>query len=196
MAPAQEKVKLRKRFRSAIARLTAEEKQEASAGAQVALRETSLWQGAAAILFYAPLSDEVDLWPLAEAALKVGKRVALPRFVSDESAYALVEITDLQTAFYRGPHGVREPSDECPIFPQNDLDLLLIPGLGFSWEGVRIGRGKGYYDRLLANAKGIKCGVGFDCQIADGLPTEPHDILLDFILTPTFGLAAVNRSQA
>ncbi len=196
MEPAKEKVNLRKRFRDAVARLTSAERQEASTHARGQLLKQPVWQDAMTVLFYAPMADEIDLWPLAETALTLGKRIALPRFVPEQNAYEVVEVTDLETELHRGLYGVPEPGPECRAFPQNDLDLLLIPGLGFSTAGVRIGRGKGYYDRLLANIQGTKCGVGFDCQVDDRLPTEPHDILLDFILTPTFGLVAAHRNQA
>jgi 5-formyltetrahydrofolate cyclo-ligase len=67
----------------------------------------------------------------------------------------------------------------------NRLDFALVPGLGFTTDGRRLGRGKGYYDRVLAQVRGFKCGVAFDQQIVDEIPAEPHDAQLDCILTPT-----------
>jgi 5-formyltetrahydrofolate cyclo-ligase len=52
-------------------------------------------------------------------------------------------------------------------------------------DGRRLGRGKGYYDRLLAAVRGAKCGVAFDQQVVSEIPVEPHDILMNFTLTPT-----------
>ena len=65
------------------------------------------------------------------------------------------------------------------------LDLALVPGIGFTLDGGRLGRGKGYYDRLLAEVPVMKCGVAFECQIADEFPLESHDVQLNCILTPT-----------
>jgi len=65
------------------------------------------------------------------------------------------------------------------------LDLALVPGVAFDLNGHRLGRGKGYYDRLLAMLTGPACGVAFDQQIVSQVPNEPHDVRLSCILTPT-----------
>ncbi|MBP9903534.1 MAG: 5-formyltetrahydrofolate cyclo-ligase, partial [Verrucomicrobia bacterium] len=69
--------------------------------------------------------------------------------------------------------------------PLNRLDLVLVPGVAFDPRGGRLGRGQGYYDRLLAGVRGTKCGVAFDEQIVDAVPVGPLDIRLNCILTPT-----------
>ena len=56
--------------------------------------------------------------------------------------------------------------------------------MAFDLNGNRLGRGKGFYDRLLKNISGIKCGVGYDFQLLENIPAEPHDAKVDFILTP------------
>jgi len=63
--------------------------------------------------------------------------------------------------------------------------LILIPGIAFDLHGRRLGRGKGFYDRLLTEIRGVKCGIAFDEQIVEKIPVEPHDVRMDFILTPT-----------
>ena len=88
---------------------------------------------------------------------------------------------DLKT----GQFGIREPADACPLIPLNRLDFVLVPGVAFDLQGRRLGRGKGYYDRLLAEVRGKTCGVAFDEQIVEELPLEPHDVLVNCILTPT-----------
>ncbi|MBP9682118.1 MAG: 5-formyltetrahydrofolate cyclo-ligase [Bacteriovorax sp.] len=62
-------------------------------------------------------------------------------------------------------------------------EMLLIPGLAFSPKGERLGRGKGFYDKYLTHYLGIKIGVGFSLQILESLPTEEHDVKLDYIVT-------------
>jgi 5-formyltetrahydrofolate cyclo-ligase len=69
--------------------------------------------------------------------------------------------------------------------PLNQLDFLLVPGVAFDRSGRRLGRGKGFYDRLLAGVTGMKCGVAWDEQIVHELPAEPHDIAMDLMLTPS-----------
>ena len=84
-----------------------------------------------------------------------------------------------------GQFGILEPAADCPIYNLKQLDLALVPGLGFALNGVRLGRGQGYYDRLLAGVPGCKCGVAFDGQVAVEIPVEPHDVRVDCILTPS-----------
>jgi 5-formyltetrahydrofolate cyclo-ligase len=63
--------------------------------------------------------------------------------------------------------------------------LVLAPGVGFDAAGGRLGRGRGFYDRLLAHISGIKCGVAFDPQLVERIPMERHDARMNCILTPT-----------
>jgi 5-formyltetrahydrofolate cyclo-ligase len=69
--------------------------------------------------------------------------------------------------------------------PLNRLDFILVPGVAFDLHGRRLGRGRGFYDQLLANVRGRTCGVAFDEQIVRDVPIEPHDVSLNCILTPT-----------
>ena len=63
--------------------------------------------------------------------------------------------------------------------------ILIIPGLGFTIKGERLGRGKGYYDRYLSGFSGIKVGVCFETQVFETIPTDEHDIELDYLVTET-----------
>jgi 5-formyltetrahydrofolate cyclo-ligase len=63
--------------------------------------------------------------------------------------------------------------------------LILVPGVAFDLQGNRLGRGKGFYDRLLAEIRGVKCGVAFEEQIVDEIPVGSHDAAMDFIVTPS-----------
>ena len=111
--------------------------------------------------------------------------MALPGFEAEENSYVAREIEDLATDLDRGQFGIREPNPDCREVLLNRLDLTLVPGVGFDFKGRRLGRGKGFYDRLLAQISGTTCGVGFDEQIVEAIPTEPHDVQLNCILTPT-----------
>jgi 5-formyltetrahydrofolate cyclo-ligase len=134
------------------------------------------------VLLYMPLQDEVDVSSLRNAFLQQGRRIALPRFLPDQSKYAAFFIGD--KPLQPGAFGILEPSPELPV-PLNQLDLIIVPGLGFDSRGRRLGRGKGFYDRILAEASGVKCGICFDEQIVEGIPVEPHDARVDFIATPS-----------
>jgi len=137
------------------------------------------------ILFFAPLPDEPDLWPLFADALADGKIVALPRLDPTTKKYAACQIRNLSEDLLSGQFGIREPNNSCPVVPLNRLDLILVPGVAFDLHGRRLGRGKGFYDQLLADVRGTTCGVAFDEQIVADIPMEPHDISLNCILTPT-----------
>jgi 5-formyltetrahydrofolate cyclo-ligase len=84
-----------------------------------------------------------------------------------------------------GQFGIREPDPDCIEIPSHQLDLVLVPGVAFDLHGRRLGRGKGFYDRLLTEVRGMKCGVAFDEQVLNEIPKESHDIHMNFILTPT-----------
>jgi 5-formyltetrahydrofolate cyclo-ligase len=137
-----------------------------------------------AVLFFAPLPDEPDVTTLIDEALRTGRKVALPRFRPDSAIYEAAQIAS-RNDLRSGRFGALEPVAGCPSISLNQLDLILVPGIAFDLTGRRLGRGKGFYDRLLAEVRGHKCGVAFDVQIVAGLPEEPHDVRIDSILTPS-----------
>lgn len=92
-----------------------------------------------------------------------------------------------QTRLHLGAFRIEEPAgdDTTDIA---DIDLIIVPAIAFDRRRNRVGRGKGYYDRLLARAKSVTIGVGYDFQIFDSIDTEPHDIPLDIVITESFTL--------
>jgi 5-formyltetrahydrofolate cyclo-ligase len=180
-----EKGDWRRRLRACLQGLSQAERDAASARARDLLRRQAAWQRARALLFYAPLAGELDLTPLMKEARQAGKRVALPRFVSQTGTYRAFEVSDHQQDCAPGKFGIAEPGTHCLEIALNRLDLVLAPGLGFDVSGHRLGRGQGFYDRLLAGIAGTKCGVAFDQQVVGRIPAEKHDVSMNFILTPT-----------
>jgi 5-formyltetrahydrofolate cyclo-ligase len=182
---ASRKAILRRQLREAVRALTPAE----AAGAAAALRDRLVtqpaWQQARTILLFVPAPDEPDIWPLVDKALREGRTVALPRHDPATDTYGAAQVQDPDTDLVPGRFGLREPGPQCPSVPLNRLDLALVPGLGFTPTGGRLGRGKGYFDRLLPSVSGLACGVAFDCQLVDTLPLEPHDAVLNAVLTPT-----------
>jgi 5-formyltetrahydrofolate cyclo-ligase len=145
-------------------------------------------RSAHAILFYAPLADELDVWPLLEKLIKTPTFCALPAFDAATQNYSARRVKNLETDIFTGKFGVSEPLMELEEIPLNKFDLVLVPGLAFDMSGNRLGRGKGFYDRILAQASGIKCGVGYDFQVLESIPVEAHDAKVDFIFTPNRGV--------
>ena len=182
---AEAKTELRRSIRVRLQTLTPEARSEASTRACARLQEEGLWREAASMLLYAPAPDELNVWPLVLDALRRNKVVALPRFDAERNEYLACKVTDLERDLQVGRFGLQEPSPSCAVIPINRLDFVAVPGVAFTLDGHRLGRGKGFYDRLLTAVRGIKCGVGFNEQIVSAIPTEPHDVRLDCILTPT-----------
>ena len=141
-------------------------------------------QSAHAILFFAPLADELDVWPVLELSLALGTTCALPFYDAEKKVYGARVLEKLATDIVAGKFGVREPAASCAEMPLTQFDLVLVPGVAFDLQGNRLGRGRGFYDRLLAEASGVKCGVGYDFQLLEKIPAEPHDAKVNFILTP------------
>ncbi len=165
--------------------MTPERRAQASSRVCLLIEEQPVWHKAKVIYFFAPTSEEVDIWPLVTNSLAAGKTAALPRFDAATRRYVACEITDMARDIGSGQFGIREPGGHCIAIPPNRLDLILVPGVAFDLHGRRLGRGKGYYDQMLASVRGTTCGVAFDEQIVDAIPVEPHDILLNCIVTPT-----------
>jgi 5-formyltetrahydrofolate cyclo-ligase len=149
------------------------------------LKRQSIWTNSQSILFFSALPGEPDLRSLWDEAIASGKRVAFPKYITANDSYAAVAVSDPKHDFAPGQFGIPEPNSSCAEVPLNVLDLILVPGLGFSFAGARLGRGKGYYDRLLASVTGIRCGVAFDWQVVAELPAEAHDVFVDCLVTPT-----------
>ena len=146
------------------------------------LRVLPQWQRAKTVMGYAPMGDEPDIEPL----LCVTRATALPRWTT--GGYTPAQITNLQTDLCQGQFGVREPIPECPSMSWAEIDVILVPGLAFDGAGNRLGRGGGYYDRLLdcVRAAGPVTAVGvcFEWQLQEDVPVTSHDQQLDLVVSP------------
>lgn len=83
----------------------------------------------------------------------------------------------------RGTFGILEPKTHLPTIEPEEIDVVICPALGFGRDGSRLGRGRGFYDRILERAgSALRLGVAFPCRIVDSLPTEAHDIPMHQII--------------
>ncbi|HZM05981.1 MAG TPA: 5-formyltetrahydrofolate cyclo-ligase [Candidatus Saccharimonadales bacterium] len=179
------KRQLRQKLRAMLKTMCAAPNPADSLRACDLLRQQSVWKNARSVLFYTPLPGELDLTSLHFEAVTQGKIIALPRFIEARGEYDAFQIHNAAQDCIPGKFGIREPAAHCAPLPLMHLDLIMTPGVGFDLTGHRLGRGQGYYDRLLARAKGVKCGVAFDQQIMEHIPGETHDVPMNCILTPT-----------
>lgn len=81
-----------------------------------------------------------------------------------------------------GAFHIEEPAGGDPE-PVENIELIIVPGIAYDRAGNRVGRGKGFYDRLLASTRATKIGVGYDFQLVDNVETEDHDVPVDFVIT-------------
>ena len=118
--------------------------------------------------------------------MRGGKKIcALPAFNPATQSYAARLLFNPATEIATGKFGVREPQAGCPEISLTEFDLVLVPGVAFDLSGNRLGRGRGFYDRILTETTGVKCGVAYDFQLLEKIPTEPHDATVNFIFTPS-----------
>lgn len=164
--------------------LSREEREEGSARLRGRLGTSMGFREARRILAFIPLPSEPDLMPLLIDHREAGGVVLLPRWHAGSEEY-LPAVFPPGGALVAGPHGVQEPTASAPWAGDEPLDLVLVPGLAFDRQGCRLGRGRGFYDRLLSRlAAGNRWGVGFDLQVVAEVPREPHDVNLDLVATP------------
>ncbi|MGO8764268.1 MAG: 5-formyltetrahydrofolate cyclo-ligase [Limisphaerales bacterium] len=179
------KAGLRRNISAALKHLSPAQRKADSEEIRARLKEHLFFRQSHAVLFYAPLPEEVDVWPLLEETVNRGIVVALPCFDASRRRYLSRRLKNLQVDILSGQFGIREPATGCIEVPLADLDLALVPGVAFDLRGHRLGRGKGYYDRLLENFRGKKIGIAFQEQFVEAVPAEGLDVKMDVILTPT-----------
>lgn len=81
-----------------------------------------------------------------------------------------------------GAFHIDEPQGTHTV-PVEQMEMIIVPGIAYDRRGNRIGRGRGFYDRLLRSTKALKVGIGYDFQLVDDIETEPHDVPVDIIIT-------------
>lgn len=131
------------------------------------------------VLLYHSLPDEVDTHLLIQTLAAEGKKVLLPTIVGTE--LELHKYIDEQTFRTSESFGIQE--SQGPLFTNySQIDLAIIPGMAFTKKGERLGRGKGFYDRLLPKLHCPLIGLSFPFQIIDSIPCEPHDIRMNEVI--------------
>ncbi len=153
------------------------------------LEKTFLYRQVELVLFYASFRHEVFTHGAIKQALANGKRVALPRINGSELRLALVE--DFQKDLAPNARGILEPKPERArwISPEK-FSLAVVPGVAFDLENFRLGYGKGYYDRLLAQMpQAYKIGLAYELQVVPRLPRTPQDVGVDCVITETRTIA-------
>jgi 5-formyltetrahydrofolate cyclo-ligase len=131
------------------------------------------------------MRSEVDVEPLIEALLSRGCTVCIPRSDWEGGHIEPVPITDLREIDLV-ERGVRQPRPSLPALPVGSVEAFIVPGLAFDERGGRLGRGGGFYDRVLGDParRAPALGICFEAQVLEDIPMEPHDQPVEAIATP------------
>ncbi|ABS25304.1 5-formyltetrahydrofolate cyclo-ligase [Anaeromyxobacter sp. Fw109-5] len=182
LTPVEEKRALRAAVLAARSALPAADRLERSHAIAQRLEEVPCFRDARTLALYAALGAEVDASGIAAGAASRGVLLVYPRIVPGDRRLAFARCAP--EALVRGPMGALEPPAEAPPVPRDAVDCVLMPGVAFSPDGHRLGRGGGYYDATLeAMPRAARVGLAFDLQLVPALPAEGHDARLDALVT-------------
>jgi 5-formyltetrahydrofolate cyclo-ligase len=175
---------LRKHLRDVLANMSFAERHHKSVAACNNIIGAPEFTAARVVMLYLSMPTEVDTAPLALRSWQDGKTVVVPKVSWDQRRMLPTEITSLHGHVTTAGTGVREPVDGKPM-PLDMIDLVIVPGLGFTSSGYRIGRGMGFYDRFLAQGDfiGVSCGLAFEEQVVQSVPVLDHDMPLSMLVT-------------
>lgn len=184
METRQDKERMRAEMSASAAALTRRELAaagDAAAGLVAALPE---WKQARTVCLYASFGTEPDTDALLRLALGQGRTLLLPRMAADRSASVRKVNALEELAVSR--LGIREPDEGAPEGSVEEADFILVPGLAFDRRGGRLGRGAGFYDRLLQGLprRTFLLGHAHAFQIAGQVPVERHDVRMRAVVTP------------
>jgi 5-formyltetrahydrofolate cyclo-ligase len=158
---------------------------QASSAIATRIGETESFARAHVVLLTLPFRSEWDALLVVERALAVDKIVAAPRVDAPARMLRAYRIADLARDIETGYRGIPEPRASCPEIALERVDWVLVPGVAFDVSGRRLGYGGGFYDRLLpyVSKTAVRVAGAFEMQIVEAVPTAPHDIGVDFVVT-------------
>ena len=176
------KKELRLRVKTEIAAIDIAERRRSALAVAEAVESIPEFKAAKNVMLYASLPDELPT-DVMISRWKGEKHIFLPRVEGKD----IVVVPYVEEMLAVGAFGIKEPKDVEAVSAEV-IDFVVVPGRVFDKEGLRIGRGKGYYDRFFAqfsaDRRPYAVGVGFSCQMTDDLSgvAEPHDFVLDKVL--------------
>jgi 5-formyltetrahydrofolate cyclo-ligase len=150
------------------------------------LAETVEYVNSRNIMFYAATRNEVQTEEMIKISIKMGKNISVPIILPECINLAPSKIFDLDVELEKGKKGILEPKKEYyRLFPPENIDLIIIPGVAFDLSGNRIGRGFGYYDNFLRKVRSSAkiVALAFEMQIVRKIPNDKNDIPVHKIIT-------------
>lgn len=177
-----EKSDLRRHCLAKRQQLSKEQKRDASEKITAKLLAQPAVKRAKQVLCYLPTKGEVDTTNLLSALWQMDKQVYLPRCldrVGNMEFYKVDDFSQVQTGMY----GIKEPAGSCPMLQPVDGLICILPGVGFTKTGDRLGYGKGYYDRFLSKIRAITIGICYNQCIVAQIPRDEYDRTMDLVIT-------------
>lgn len=167
-----DKKELRRVVRERLSSVADSEREARSELLCKSLLNTLLEYEGGVVALYSPLPDEVQVWPLI-TAISLSCTVVLPRVEGDTMRF----FTYSEHSMEKGAYGILEPVNGRCVAP-SEIDAIVVPGVAFTEEGARMGRGKGYYDKYMSQPgfRAVKIGLCFKEQLLGSLPVEEHDV--------------------
>jgi 5-formyltetrahydrofolate cyclo-ligase len=144
----------------------------------------SMYQRCESIMFYLAMPDEVQTEQMINDALRRGKEVCVPLLGEKYGEMVAAEIKSLDELVV-GKYGLKmpDPAKSKLVLPSS-IQMVVIPAVAFDRNGNRLGLGAGYYDRFLIEAlNSVLVGMAWECQLANKLPDEEHDIKMQYLMT-------------
>jgi 5-formyltetrahydrofolate cyclo-ligase len=145
---------------------------------QKKLKKIYAFKNAQKIGAYYPIGSEVFTQDIIQELLSQAKEVFLPKIVGKKMEFRKIENF---SSLEQGSFDIMEPKDDCPT--DNNLDVILVPTVGISPTGVRLGYGHGFYDKFLTENKTLTISLTYEKQIIKNIPKSDHDVLIDWIAT-------------
>lgn len=142
---------------------------------QKKLFSTKEFKKAKVILFYASFDGEVETFDMMKKAQKLGKTIVLPTIIRERKDLILSLVANLKKDLVKGPYGIQQPRKGLlSSVGVEDIDLAVVPGVGFDKNNNRLGRGAGYYDKFLSDIPSHvpAFGLAFDFQIVPAVPRK------------------------
>ncbi len=144
------------------------------------------------IFIYIGFGSEINTKEYIKEFFKEGKTVLVPRTEIKSRKMEAIKITSLDN-LKESKYGILEPSLNEKPFNEDEIDLIIIPGVAFDLNGNRLGYGGGFYDRFLSRTKAYKIALCYDFQLLNKIETEEHDIPTDLIITEKRTVLCYNR---
>lgn len=178
---------IRSQIRARKAMLDREECSAAASRVFRTLRHMAAFLMADNVLLYHSLPDEISTREFLDD-IPSGKRYFLPRV----NGLDLEILPYDRSRLHLGAFHIEEPegADTVDI---DQIDLIIVPAVAYDRQGNRVGRGKGYYDRLLARSRAVTVGVCYQCQLVDEIDTDDFDIPVDFVIADGHGIIRGRR---